>query len=102
MIGYSALQPSLAGAGAGAGSVTLLSIAALLSSVQRRRRVKAYLFAAAVSLMVLVGISRVYLGVHWPSDVLAGWALGAAWALLCVLGSRALPHGQDPLPPDAR
>ncbi len=83
-------------------AVTLLSIAALLSSVQRRRRVKAYLFSAAVTLMVLVGISRVYLGVHWPSDVLAGWSLGAAWALLCVLVSRALPRGQDPLPPDAR
>jgi undecaprenyl-diphosphatase len=38
---------------------------------------------------LLVGISRIYLGVHWPSDVLAGWCAGFVWAMLCWLTARA-------------
>ena len=37
--------------------------------------------AAMTTLTLLIGFSRIYLGVHWPSDVVAGWAVGSAWAL---------------------
>ena len=71
-------------------AVTYLTLGALLARVQPRRRVKAYLLLLAVLLTFLVGVSRVYLGVHWPTDVLAGWTAGAVWALLCWATARWL------------
>src|SRR3546814_14098899 len=50
--------------------------------VETRRRLKLYLLSLAVLVTLAVGASRVYLGVHWPSDVIAGWSAGAAWAVL--------------------
>jgi undecaprenyl-diphosphatase len=64
-------------------AVTYLTLGALLARAQPHLRLKLYLIGLAVTLTVLVGLSRIYLGVHWPTDVLAGWTLGAAWALGC-------------------
>jgi undecaprenyl-diphosphatase len=71
-------------------AVTYLTLGALLARAQERKRLKAYSLLVAATLTFLVGLSRVYLGVHWPSDVLAGWTAGASWASLCWLATRWL------------
>jgi undecaprenyl-diphosphatase len=76
-------------------AVTYLTLGALLSGMQRDRALKIYVVSIAVSLTVLVGISRVYLGVHYPSDVLGGWCAGAVWAVVCWRVSRRWISDED-------
>ena len=71
-------------------ATVFLTLGTLLSQFVHEKLLKAYFLTIAVLLTFLVGASRVYLGVHYPSDVLAGWSAGLAWALICDLLAKFL------------
>ena len=75
-------------------AVVYLTLGTLLMRLVRRKREKAYCLGVALAATVLVGASRVYLGVHYPTDVLGGWAVGLAWALACWIVERLLERSR--------
>lgn len=81
-------------------AIVYLTLGALLARVVHERVLKAFVLLVALLTTLLVGLSRVYMGVHYPTDVLAGWAAGLSWALLCWLAARHLQRRgkveQDP------
>jgi undecaprenyl-diphosphatase len=78
-------------------AVVFLTLGVLAARFAERRRVKVLAVGAAVLVSLLVGASRVYLGVHWASDVVAGWCVGAAWAMACWLAAFFVQRRFGPL-----
>ncbi len=75
-------------------AVFYLSIGVMLTRAFPRRRFKAYVLGVALLLTLIVGLTRVYLAAHWASDVLAGWSIGAAWAMALWLVAYAVQRRQ--------
>lgn len=69
-------------------AVVYLTLGAQLAQLVTRRWLQVYLVTVAGALTLLIGLTRVYLGVHYPSDVLGGWLAGLGWALLAALVAR--------------
>lgn len=79
-------------------AVVYLTIGAILAERTKSWGLRAYYIGFAAFLSLVIGCSRVYLGVHYPTDVLAGWSIGTAWALLCLAAALALrpgPHANE-------
>jgi undecaprenyl-diphosphatase len=69
-----------------------LTLGLMLAETQERVAARSFIVAFSALLVLLIGASRIYLGVHWPSDVLAGWCFGAVWSLV-VFAANRLWHG---------
>lgn len=71
-------------------AIVYLALGAMLARLVQRRRLKTFFITLALGLSFLIGISRVYLGVHYPTDIIAGWTAGLVWGTFCWILTRAL------------
>ncbi len=88
--------------GHSSGIATIVTVAVVLAWPWLTVRQRRLAVAAGAALVVLVGLTRMWLGVHFLSDVVGGWALGLAWTLLVAYAFDALPGGRAALPPVSR
>ena len=82
-------------------TITFLTLASLLARSTKNKSEKIYFIVLAVLLSFFIGLSRIYLGVHYPTDVLAGWCTGIVWALACVMTARWLQQKGNVEPPES-
>jgi len=75
-------------------TVFYLTLGVMLTRAFPRRRLKAYVLVVSIVIALLIGLTRIYLGAHWASDVFAGWSVGAAWAMVLWLAAYALERRQ--------
>jgi len=80
-------------------AITYLTMGALLARTQPSFTMSLYLMSLAIFLTVIIGVSRIYLGVHYPTDILGGWCIGAAWAMACSVLMAWLQHARQVEPP---
>ena len=69
-----------------------VAVALLLARARPNRQFGFFAVCVAACLVILVGASRIYLGLHWPTDVMAGWALGTGWTALCWAAAKHRIH----------
>lgn len=72
--------------------VAYVLLAYLVVRLQAGRRLRYLTIGITVLVVTLIGLTRIYLGVHYPSDVLAGYAIGLAWVALCAIALEALRY----------
>ncbi|MGV2132444.1 phosphatase PAP2 family protein [Agrobacterium vitis] len=81
-------------------AITYLTLGAMLARAQPTWQLRYFTFGAGLFLTLLIGVSRVFLGVHWPTDIIAGWTVGGAWALCVWMIADALNRRRTPLEPE--
>lgn len=86
------LSPSFPSGHSATSAIVYLLVADVISRSVPNRSLQLFTFAFAILITTAVGISRVYLGVHWPTDVLGGWLIGVTWVLTCLAVEKGLAH----------
>jgi len=81
-------------------AITYLTLGSMLARAQPTWQLRAFTFGAGLFLTLLIGVSRVFLGVHWPTDIIAGWTVGGAWALCVWMIADTLNRRRKPLEPE--
>jgi undecaprenyl-diphosphatase len=87
---HEVMSPSFPSGHAMTSAAVYLTLGALLMHISKGRLTKIYCMTIAMLATLLIGSTRVYLGVHYPTDVLAGWLIGMSWALMCWLVERRI------------